>query len=56
MTSEAIHRFGSGTPKLTGSPRPPWFPIQSGDSEDLVAAVQNLAELSGPLSSIGPHD
>ena len=42
MTSEAIHRFGFGVPERSKSPSPRWFPIQSGESEDFVAAVRNL--------------
>ena len=43
MTSEAIHRFGSGSRERFGTSSPCWFPIQSGDSADFVAAVQALA-------------
>jgi len=43
VTSEAIHRFGLGVSERSGSPSPRWFLVQSGDSEDFVAAVQNLA-------------
>ena len=45
VTSEAIHRFGFGISERSGSPSPRWLPIQSGDFEDFVAAVQNLAVL-----------
>ena len=40
VKSEAIHRFGFGISERSGSPGPHWLPIQSGDFEDFVAAVQ----------------
>ena len=43
VTSDAIHGFGASVSERSCSPSPRWFPIQSGDSEDFVAAVQNLA-------------
>ncbi len=41
VTSEAIHRFGLGTPNVSARRFKLHFPIESGDSEDSVVALQN---------------